>query len=393
MLWLSHFVENTTQRCWGCEMFDRLFGVVSSAAAALYGYMTILAIVLLAVFVAFYILYSVWKNLSDGAKDFTYRKYLKPVVINSLVVFAMLSTGAFFPRLVTRLTIEPVSQITLLYSEAMLNKTAGQVDMLVEYEPAPMEDDGFYRPELRDAVIRLIKTSTTQFQAMMTMGLHIMDGAFSWSALTGIGALAKHALMFFIGLALTWGFFKLFVRFCFYFVDVIINLSMFAFFFPLGLAFFVFRNSESAGWVKQLGQSIAPGMLKNVINSIVTLATVTITYIIIMVLISRFFAGDAVDGEALATAVLNGDIFKGDISSDNIVAMTLSGVIVLIYVVQFLSDRIGKVTEMITKTFGVDPAKPDAGDALGGDLLKMGEDTLKFVGAQGKILVDAIRKP
>jgi len=378
MMWIEPFIDNATQ-CWGCSVFDALFQIVSKAGAVLYGYMAFLSVILLAVFVAFYVLYSVWTNLRNDAEDPTYMKYFKPVLINSIVVLGLLSAGVMFPRLITRVTMEPVADITLVYAQAMLNKTPEAVSMQVPYEAQDMPADGFYRPQLRDTIIQLIQTSTTQFQAMMNMGLYIMDGAFNWRAFTGIGALVKHVIMFFMGLALTWGFFKLFVKFCFYFVDVIINMSMFAFFFPLGLVMFVFRESQSAPWVQQLGGAIAPKMLKDVINSIITLATVTITYVVIMVMLARFFADDAIGGAALAEAILNGDIYRGDISSDNLAAMTLSSMIVLVYVVQFLAGQIDEISNMITKTFGVEPPKKaPVGDAIGEDVLKIGENVGKW---------------
>jgi hypothetical protein len=388
MLWLQPLVEKTTAQCWGCGVFDELFRVVSIAGAALYEYMSWLAVILLSVFIAFYILHSVWENLKANVDDFTYDKYLRPVLVNSLVVLSLLLVaGIAFPRLITRVTIEPVAQITLVYSQAMLNKTTEEVNFMVQHESKPMEEEGFYRQELRDTIVLLIKTSTTQFQAMMLLGLHIMDGAFTWSAMLGIGALIKHVIMFFMGLTLAWGFFKLFIKFCFYFVDVIINLSMFAFFFPLGLVFFVFKDSQSKDWVKDLGKNIAPGMLNKVIGSIVTLATVVITYMVIMVLISRFFAGDAVDGAVLVDAVLSGDLYKGDISSDNMAAMTLAGMIVLVYVVQFLAGRIGEVSKMITDTFNIKPETPKVGEEIGKDVVKFGEDTVKYAGDKTKVLM------
>ncbi|MCL1902728.1 MAG: hypothetical protein FWG18_03845, partial [Alphaproteobacteria bacterium] len=60
--WLSAFVESNIQ-CWSCGVFDRLFQVISAAAAAIYGKMTIVAVLIFIIFVAFYILYAVWKNI------------------------------------------------------------------------------------------------------------------------------------------------------------------------------------------------------------------------------------------------------------------------------------------------------------------------------------------
>lgn len=387
--WIDSFVDAGVQ-CWGCEVFDSLFQVVSAAGAALYDRMAQFGMILLAVFIAFYVLYSVWTNLSKGAEDFTYQKYFKPVLINSLLVVALLGAGVWLPRFVTSITMEPVADITLLYTQSMLNKTPGEINEKVPYESAQMPEDGFYRPQLRDKILELIRTSTTQFQAMIKLGLHVMDGAFKWSAITGIGALVKHVIMFFMGLALVWGFFKLFVKFCFYFVDIIISLSFFAFFFPLGLVFFVFRNPESAGWVKDLGKKIAPGMLKSAIGSIVTLATVVITYVVIMVLMARFLANSDVGGTELANQIMSGsgDIYAAGLDADNMAMMTLMGCIVLLYVVQFIAGQINKVAKDVIDTFGIE-AKADlegtVGDALGKDALALTGNIVKGVADKTKI--------
>ncbi|MCL2018008.1 MAG: hypothetical protein FWG80_04550 [Alphaproteobacteria bacterium] len=381
--WLNRFSEFTLAQCWGCGVFDRLFQIVSKAGAALYNSMAEFGMVILAIFIALYVLYAVWKNLKKGGEDFTYQKSVKPVLINSLIVVTLLSTGVFFPRFITTVTMEPVASMTLLYSQAMLNKTAEEVETRISYSPESMNDDGFYRPQLRDKIILLIKTVTTQFQAMITLGLYVMDSAFSWQAITGIGTLIKHIIMFIMGLTLTWGFLKLFVKFCFYFIDVIVALSFFAFFFPLGLVFFVFRNSDPPGWVKSLGQKIAPKMLKDAMGSIITLGTVVITYVVILVLISRFIAGTETAGTELVNQILNNeDIFSNSLTEDDAVTMTLAGSIVLMYIVQFLASQVNEIAKSIVESFGIqDMAKTDLkgtdGESLGDMTLSSGEKLLK----------------
>ena len=50
---INSFIDNTVQ-CWGCGVFDRLFGVVSTVAAEIYVQMTNLAfIIFFALFTAF----------------------------------------------------------------------------------------------------------------------------------------------------------------------------------------------------------------------------------------------------------------------------------------------------------------------------------------------------
>ena len=383
--WMSNLVDSSVQ-CWGCSIFDRLFQVISAAAAAMYSRMATFGLIMLLVFIAFYVLYAFWKNIESGGKDSMYQEYIKPVIINSVVVISLLGAGVFFPRMITTVTLEPVADMTLMYTQAMLQKTSEEIEAKVPYTPQPMPEDGFYRPQLRDKIIELIKTSTTQFQAMIKLGLVIMDGAFSWGALYGIGALIKHIIMFAAGLALAWGFIKLFVKFCFYFVDVIVALTFFAFFFPLGLVFFVFKDSKAAQWVKDIGNNIAPGMLKDAINSIVTLATVIITYVVIMVMITKFFAANDTGGPELLKQILSGEIYSGDLSDDNLATMNLAGLIVLMYVVQYLAEQIGEVTKEVTNTFGLEGPKAERGDMLGEQTMTIAGNVWENTKKAGKMI-------
>jgi hypothetical protein len=389
---MTNLIDSLSQnyiQCWGCPVFDRLFQVISASAASVYNRMALFAAVLLCVFVAFYVLYSVMTNLRSDKIDPTYQKYFKPVMINSLVVIAILGLGVMVPRFITTITFEPVATMTIAYTESMLNTDAATVAEKVSYAPTPMADDGFYRPQLRVQIIRLMATSITQFQSMMKLGMVIMDKAFSWAAMTGIGALLKHIMLFAMGLYIVWSFFRLFIKFCFYFADVVIDLTFFAFFFPLMLTLFVFRNSESADWVKNLSSKITPDYFKNVINSIVSLATIVITYVVITVIIAKFFTGDGMDSAGLTRQIMSGEIFAGDLSDDNLAMVTLGGCLVLVYVVQYLADKIPDVSNMITKeTFGI-AERREAGESLGEDALKVGKNAIDWTKKTGAALWDA----
>jgi len=392
MIWLEPFAERATQ-CWGCVIFDNLFNVVSIAGAAMYTYVAWIAIVLLAGFIAFYTAHSVWQNMYGDKPDPTYEKF-RGVLINATVVLALLATGTFFPRMITSITIEPVANIVLAYSHAMLNTTQAAVEMRVPYleDAIQLSPDGFFRPELRDTIVGLMQASTMQFQNMIIMGLYIMDSAFSWQHIGSIGAIVRHILVFFVGVALVWQFFKLFVRFCFYFVDVIINMAMFAFFFPLGLAFFITQNSDSADWVKKIGASFLPGMIKRLVNSIITLAVVIITYIMMMVLIARFFAASGVDTAALAHAIMSGDIYRDDISAENAAVMGLAGMVVLIYIVNYFEQQIPRVSESIISTFGFDAKDMDnkIGKEVGDSAWALGASMIKSTTGMVKTVSDNI---
>ncbi|MCL1891878.1 MAG: hypothetical protein FWF97_01110 [Alphaproteobacteria bacterium] len=389
---IDTFVGKTVQ-CWSCPIFDRLFQVISAAAAAIYDKMALLAAVLLSVFVAFYVLYAVLQNLKSDDIDPTYQKYFKPVMINSLVVIAILGLGVMVPRFITTITFEPVADMTLVYTHSMLNTEEGKVSEKVVYRTEQMPDNGFYRPELRDRIVLLMKTSITQFQAMMKMGMVIVDHSLTWKALWPVSNLIKHIMLFFMGLFIVWSFFRLFIKFCFYFVDVIIDLTFFAFFFPIMLVFFVIQNAqfgESAKWVKSIGTAIVgeKGYFRNVINSIVSLATVVITYVVIMTIVAKFFSSPGADSAALAKGIMDGSVFAGDLEGDNLAMVTLGGVIVLIYVVQYLADHIGDVAKEIHKTFNIEERHP-IGDKLGEDALKIGQNTFDFAKKTGTILWNA----
>jgi hypothetical protein len=386
--WLNPLIDSSIQ-CWGCPIFDRLFVVVSNAAAATYNQFVFLCILIFCLVLSFYILYAVWKNIRGGVTDSMYQKYLKPVIINSVFVFALLGMGVWLPRFITTLTFEPVANMTLLYTQSMINIDSDTVNEKVSYEPAPMNDDGFFRPQLRDKIIMLIKTTITQFQSYIKLGIAVIDNAFSWSALFGIGALVKHIIMLFVGFYLAYGFFKTFIRFCFYFVDIIVAMTFFAFLFPLSLVMFAFKESEAPDWVKKIGSSLGAGHFKKLVSAIISLSAAVLTYTVIMTIIAKFFSGD-VSTAQLMQMITSGDIFADKLSDDNLAMMSLSGCIVLIYIVNFLADQVGKVTDMVMSTFDVKdvPTQFNEKKTLGGQL---GDDVIKFTENVGKSVKDTTK--
>ncbi len=349
---MNSFVDNAVQ-CWGCPVFDRLFQIVSDAAAAVYDKFIILCVVLFAVLFGFVILNIVWKNIKGGGGA-SYIKSLKPLVINSLVTLTFLGMGITLPRFVSTITFEPVAQITLVYTQSMLHTDNESVAQRVDYQPMEMPDNGFFRPELRDTIIMLMKTTITQFQSYMKLGIVVMDKAFEWDAFLGPGALLKHIVIFFIGLYLFYGFFKLFINFCFYFVDIIVAMTFFAFLFPLGLTMMAFKGSDAPAWMSKLGSGIGAKQIKNLINAIITLAAAVITYTVIMVVIAKFFSDAGASPADLVHAITSGDaLFESSFSDDNLETLTIAGCVVLVYIVNYLYSQIPKVTEMVLSTFDV----------------------------------------
>jgi len=382
---LNPIVDGAIQ-CWGCPVFDRLFAVISYAAAAVYDKFALFCIILFCILFAFYVLSAVWKNLNGDADPF-YEKSIKSVFINSAFVLALLGMGVMVPRFVTTITFEPVAEITATYAQSVLRIDEKFVNENVSYTPAPMKDDGFFRPQLRDKVIMIMKTTITQFQAYIKLGLAVIDKAFSWDAILGIGALIRHAIMLFVGIYLVYGFFKLFVKFCFYFVDLIIAMTFFAFFFPLSLTLFVFRNADGAPkWMSALGEGIGTKQLKDVISAIVGLAAAVVTYSVIMMIIANFFAADGESGAQLMTQITNQSVFQADLDEDNIAMITLTGAIVLVYVLNFIYSQIPNVTKMILDVFNVS-TDTSRGEELANNMIGVVSGIGKDIAKRAKIVI------
>lgn len=379
---MNSLVDNTVQ-CWGCPVFDRLFQIVSNAAAAVYDQFVIFCAILFCVLFAFYVVHAVWKNMKDNISDPFYQKSIKPVFINSIVALIFLSMGVMLPRFITRITFEPVADITLIYTQSMLKTDSSVVAEKVTYQPEEMSDDGFYRPELRDKIIMLMKTTITQFQSYMKLGIAVMDKAFSLEALLGIGSLIKHIILFFIGLYLFYGFFKLFIRFCFYFADIIVAMTFFAFFFPLSLILVAFKGGNAPAWISSLGKNVGTGQFKKLINSIIALASAVLTYTVIMVIIAKFFSAPGQSAAEIMELITTGQVFEGDLSGDNLAAMTLGGCIILVYVLNFIYAQIPQVTSMVLDSFGVS-AENKLSEQLADDAMKLTTNIVNAAKSIGK---------
>lgn len=367
---LTSLVDKTVQ-CWGCGLFDRLFQVVSDAAAAAYQQMSTVCIILFCVLFSFFVLHAVWQTIKGGTSDPWYEKSVQKVFINAIVCIGLLSMGVVLPRFITTITVEPAAQIATAYTQAMVQQDTISVEDKVDYQPMEMGDSGFYRPQLRDKIILLMKTTITQFQSYMKLGIAVMDRAFSWDALLGIGSFLKHVILFAIGLYLTWGFFKLFFRYCCYFADIIIAMTFFAFFFPLSLMLFAFKGASNVpGWIGKMGQNLGTSQLKNLINAIITLSSAVITYTVIMVIIAKFFSLSGADTTTLMQAITSGQVFADDLNTENLQAMTLASCIILVYVLNYIYGQIPQISKMILSAFGVSEEKSES-EQLANDMLHL----------------------
>ena len=386
----NSLVDNTVQ-CWGCPVFDRLFQIVSNAAAAVYDQFVAFSAILFCAFFAFFVFNAVWNNIRGKSSDYLYEKSVRPVVINSIVTLGLLSLGVMLPRLITTITFEPTAHIALNYTQTMIGTTDQEVAEQVTYQPMQMSDDGFFRPQLRDTIIMLMKTTITQFQAYIKLGIVVIDSAFSWRALTSIGALIKHIIMLVLGLFLAYEFFRLFLRFCFYFADIIIAMAFFAFLFPLSLVLMAFNGAADVpSWLSGMGKKIGINQIKQLINAIISLAAAVITYTVIMVIIAKFFSAPGESGADLMQLIASGDVFAADLDESNLAAMTVMGAIVLAYVLNFIYGQIPQVTKMILDAFGVGE-KNDLSEKLADDAMQLSRAAFDTAKTIGKTIIDGAK--
>lgn len=387
---INPLIDSSVQ-CWGCPIFDRLFQIVSNAAAAVYDQFVIFCAIIFCVLFAFVVLNAVWQNIKSPTPDPWYQKSLKPLLINSLVSLTFLSMGVYLPRFVSSVTFEPVANITLIYTQSMLQTNPETVNEHVTYQPMEISDDGFFRPELRDSIILLMKTTITQFQSYIKLGIAVMDKAFSLDALLGIGNLIKHIILFFIGLYLAYAFFKLFWRFCCYFADIIVAMTFFAFLFPLSLILVAFKGADAPSWVTNLGKGIGTKQFKKLINAIIALAAAVLTYTVIMVIIAKFFSAPGQSAADIMQLITSGEVFAGDLSGDNLAAMTLGGCIILVYVLNFLYTQIPTVTQMVLDSFGVSQEN-QLSEQLADDAMKLTSTIVETVKKAGATIISGGKK-
>ena len=152
-------------------------------------------------------------------------------------------------------------------------------------------------------------------------------------------------------------------------MDIIVAMALFAFFFPLSLVFFIFKDaSASPGWMKKLGGDLGSGQIKKLINAIVSISATILTYTIIMVIIKGFLDGNGVDAATLSNSTKS--LFEFDLDNSSAMEITVAGAIVLVYVINYIAGEIPKVTSKIFEAFGVSQE-----DSLSKE---MGENTWKL---------------
>ncbi|MBO5696221.1 MAG: hypothetical protein J6S06_01790 [Alphaproteobacteria bacterium] len=390
---MRNFVDKTVQ-CWGCELFDRLFQVINVAVTAVYDNIAQFCMILMLVIFAFMILNAFYQNMKalhdNKSPDTWYKKSVQKAFVNSAFVLALLGLGVTVPRLITTITFEPVATTTQLYSQAIIGMNQDEINERVTYQPIKLDNtqqEMFFRPQLRDRVILLMKTTIAEFQSYIKLGIAMMDKAFSWDALLkfGLGSIMKHVALFMAGLYIFITFMRIFMQYCFRFADVIVAMAMFAFFFPLSLMMMAFKDVEHVpDWLTHFGKGVGTDQFKKLVNAIVALASCVITYTVIMVILAKFFSDPDVASVGLMEKITTGQIFESDLSLENLEDITLIKTVILTYVMVFIYKQIPQVTKTILSAFNVGE-ETSLSDQLAKDA-----ERLVTVAAQGAVKVGKI---
>lgn len=366
--WLNSLVDSGVQ-CWGCAVFDKLFQILTVVIGAIYAEFSRICVILFCLLFVVFIINAIYKNVKAGIPDPWMTKSVQKVFISALIVLTIMGTGIAFPRFISTVLFEPVADITAMYSQSMMGITEEQVAERVQYETIDVPEDSVFRPQLRDKIVNVMKSTVTQFQRYIKLGLAVMDHAFSWRALQN--GFIKYLIMFFVGLSITWNFIKIFFRYCCYFVDIIIAMAFFAVFFPLSLVAFIFKGAEHVPeWISKLGASLGTGQVKNVINSIVTLGSVVISYTIITIIIVKFFSVSGTSYNEIMESIASGQVYTDILNSETLESMSLIGCAVLGYILSFIMEQIPQISKMILGAFNV-AEKSDDSEALANDLTKL----------------------
>ena len=132
---------------------------------------------------------------------------------------------------------------------------------------------------------------------------------------------------------------------------------------------------------------------KTLINSIIALASAVITYTVVMVIIAKFFATPDISINDIMNAITTGNIFDTELSDDNIASMSVVGIAVLAYIINFLTDKklISNVTDMVLSAFNV-KSENKLSEQLANDAMQLTSDMFNVVKNVGSTVVSNITK-
>ena len=173
--------------------------------------------------------------------------------------------------------------------------------------------------------------------------------------------------------------------------------AMFAFFFPISLMASAFQDINDKdipswlGWIKNFGKGVGVEQIKNLIGAIITLGSAVITYTVILVIIARFFT-DPNDGtnsfDTLLMAIMNGEIYSADLTVTGKYDITLTSVVVLVYVLTFIYGKIPQITDIILGMFDVKATDPKVGKDLSKSIMNATNSMFKGIKNGIKIIAE-----
>jgi hypothetical protein len=164
-------------------------------------------------------------------------------------------------------------------------------------------------------------------------------------------------------------------------------MAFFAFFFPLSLVMAAFKDvKEVPKWFGDIGKSVGVAQIKNLINAIVTLGSVILTYTVMMVIIAKFFSSPDETVGSLMDAIMSGQIYADDLNSDNLQAVTLASSIALVYILNFIFDQIPQITKMILSVFSVEDTSKHS-EQFASDLMTLSKDAFDIAVKTGKTII------
>jgi hypothetical protein len=335
---------------------------VSFSASGAYVRITQFALFILTAFLVFYTLYIVMAKMAKSDEDPFYLKSMKPVLINSAVIVALLGMGLFVPKAVSTITLEPVAYLTHGIASSVLpapDHSLVMVGLTKAIQVIDPAGPGIYSPELKHRIIDIMRMTASSFQNLILFGFNMLSNSLSLDSLVAVitldfGKMLETIFMFLLGLVITWQFIKIYFKFLFYFVDVIVSLALFAFLFPVMLAAFVMQNSEAPDWVKKMG-GMSGTIFQNAVKSIITLASAMIVYVVIVAMIGAFLGGVG------ASEILAGDFSNVNFAAPEIMR-SATGIAVLVLVLKFLIAKVDPIANEIKSAIGfADSAEGGAG--------------------------------
>ena len=148
---------------------------------------------------------------------------------------------------------------------------------------------------------------------------------------------------------------------------------------------------EVPKWFGTIGKNVGVAQLKNVINAIVTLGSVVLTYTVMMVIIAKFLSASNVSVNDLMGAIYGGNLYEEDLSTDALYSLTLASFIALLYVLNFVFEQIPQITKMVLSMFGVEENNKH-GEQFASDMGRLSKLAFDNAATFGSIIINGKKK-